>query len=338
MIILFGGPPLNFDPHAQDGEGERLIRVADSAAVQPVDTPIEEILDTVLEHVYVAFTVVDNNSEAMGGGAAESILMGHVPIIHCEIVFEVVCKRGTRGQECWCETHPGFSRTRLRLLNGRVVRWNDSHVEPSQSQYTYHSVSFAAYRLRARDLCGAFMGRMPVDSTSGAAMRLDGYLSNTIRNGMERHVLYKINPIPGNTHQTTLSITRGIFKWCLDQCVDNTNRSSYSSGGYAYSRAALSAIAARFVTPRTCLGHMLMTRSSERPDKRSKWFCSEFVAYAVMATGAFDDEPKGVMPKFFMTPFNLYLTMMMAGNKPGATHARIRSCAHIGLEAQYAHV
>lgn len=285
-------------------------------------TPMNRITDTVLDAMFVAFVWRTPGSEKSIDGA-----LSRGNVVHCEIVFHVECTANLRDgnrRPCWCASHPGFQHsTNVTNPDGTTSCVNKGY--PTDA-FTYHTVSFTAFRYRFSELAHIIRNRgvAPAGTVSGVVMRLDPYLNKNADNH-ERYAYFKLNP----TREGLSShfITREVFRWCLRQCVDQTNRNISRRGGYAHTRAMLGALAAQAITPSSRVGQLL-SRAWVRPEYRTKWFCSEFVTYALLETGLFGLLENRILPPMLMTPSNLYATLLECNKYNQVRYIETRYIGH----------
>jgi hypothetical protein len=267
------------------------------------------ILDTLYDCMYIVFVwrgKKDNNIDN---------LIDKGRVAHCELVFKIKCTGYDGTRECWCKRHPGFASSTIDEVTGECT--NTAYPD---AQYDMHTIAFTVYRNRVSDMLKTITGGCvaPPTAVSGVVMRLDAYL-DARASDTERYEYFEIYPQRKN--MTSLQIVRDTFRWCLSQCVDQTDRSLLRARGYAHTRAVLGAVAAQFATPTGTLGRCL-SRARRRSKGRARWYCSEFATHALLDTGLFDLIETGVLHTSLMTPSNLYTTIKLC-NQNGAVRVMV---------------
>ncbi len=251
----------------------------------------DDILDSVCNYMVVALVL-------RAPSAARTIdAIAHGNVAHCELGFVVTC---TRDETCWCARHTGFQASVKECDENGVKRVVNTRHYTSNAK---HAISFTAYRHGSTDILQALArcGETPIGVSSGVVMRIEPYTGEAANNS-DKYKYCRVR-LPSTATMTSHERVRRTFKWCLAQCVDATDRRVWRHGGYAYARALLGAIAARFVTPSSRLGCCVRAHH-QVPAYRSTWFCSEFVAAALIQHGLYEDEG-GSIPPLVSTPSNL---------------------------------
>ncbi len=301
------------------------------------DVP-DAILDTLLGDMYIAFVL---RSKAQDGTI--DALVGTGNIVHSELVFGVQCKGMKEAAPCWCSSHRGFQHSQempAREAGGkgdvRIV-FNPQHKKfDDREQYTYHSVSFAAFRWPVPEIFKYIANRGPGghNRVGGVVMRLDPYLTNHSSGDPLRYTFFRLHPMPNATELMQRQAVRDVFQWCIRQCVDQTNQTMFRPRGYAHTRALVCAVLGWFVRTHNRLGRMLSSPSQPLVSKRDRWFCSEFVVHALYRTGVFNGIVGGTLPSICMNPTNLYNTLLHVVNNDRTGRPLISLSTALGTELE----